>query len=87
MNLNQSSQVDFVWSDSHWHPFNPSIEIDDLSVKGIQENITFIEINGLKMSFNLFTAFHSNLIENFYAEQMNLSVDSSFGDEKRNLNI
>ncbi len=86
LNLNQSSQVDFVLSDSHWHPFNPSIEIDDLSVKGIQENITFIEINGLKMSFNLFTAFHSNLIENFYAEQMNLSVDSSFGDEKRNLN-
>ena len=31
MNINQDAYVEFFLSDSHWHPYKPSIEIDVLS--------------------------------------------------------
>ena len=48
LNFKQDSHVDFVLNDSHWHPYKPSIEIDILSIKRVEPESKFIEIEGLK---------------------------------------
>ena len=86
LNFNQDSDLDFVLNDSHWHPYKPSIEIDTLSIKRVEPESKFIEIEGLKVEFNLFTSLQGNLIESFYAKEMRLFIHSSVNEDQTNFN-
>ena len=63
LNLSQDSYIDFVLKDSHWHPYKPSIEVDTLSIKSSELESKFIEIEELKIEFNLLASLRGNLIE------------------------
>ena len=86
LNLNEESYVDFVLNDSHWHPYKPRIEIQTLSIKKAEPDIKFIEIEGLKVEFNLLSSFHGSFIEAFYAEDTSLLIDPSTNEDQFNLN-
>ena len=85
LNYNQTSNVDFILTDSYWHPYKPSIEIESLSLTEIKEDNNFLKVNGLKIEFNLFSLFQSNLIETFYAEDLNLFFHSTSNKEEISL--
>ena len=86
LNLNQDSYVDFVLNDSHWHPYKPSIEIDTLSIKKAELEIKFIEIEGLKMEFNLLTSLRGNLVKSLYVKKMSLAIYPSTNEDQNNFN-
>ena len=86
LNLSQDSYVDFVLNDSHWHPYKPSLEIDTLSVKRVEQESKFLEIKEVKIEFNLFFPFRGNLIESLHAKGMNLVIYPSPDDDQANLN-
>jgi len=86
LNLNQDSYVDFVLNDSYWHPYKPSIEIDTLSIKRDELESKFIEIEGLKIEFNLLAFLRGNLIEAFYAKEMSFVIYPSTGEDQPNFN-
>lgn len=84
LNLSQDSYIDFVLKDSHWHPYKPSIEVDTLSIKSSELESKFIEIEGLKIEFNLLASLRGNLIEALYAKEMSLFIDSSMNKDQTN---
>ena len=86
LNFNQDSYVDFALNDSHWHPYRPSIEVDTLSIKRAEQDSKFINIEELKIEFNLLTFFQGNLIETFYAKHMSLAISQSVKKDQANLN-
>ena len=86
LNFNQDSNVDFVLHDSYWHPYKPTIEIDNLSIKRAETDIKFIKIEGLKVEFNLLSPFQGSLIEAFYAEDMSLLINPSTNEDQFNFN-
>ena len=84
LNFNQDLHIDFVLNDSHWHPYKPSIEIDILSIKSAELGNKLIEIEGLKVEFNLLTSLQRNLIEGLYAKEMSLFVYQSIERDQTN---
>lgn len=86
LNINHSTSIDFVLSDSHWHPYKPSLEISTLSITRTKEESSLIEIQDLKVNFNLFSLFQGGLIENFYAKDMDLFIHPSLNGDQTNLN-
>ena len=78
-------RIDFVLTDSYWHPYKPSIEIDTLSFSTTKDENRFLDANDLKIKFNLFLLFKGNLIESFYAENMQLLYYSSSYSEETSL--
>ena len=85
LNYNQSTKVDFILTDSYWHPYKPSIEIGSLSFSEIKEENSFLKVNGLKIRFNLLSLFQGNLIESLYAEDMNLLLFPTSNQEETSL--
>ena len=86
LNLNQDSYVDFVLNDSHWHPYKPSIEIDTLSIKRAELEGEFIEVEGLKVEFNLLTSLQGSLVKALYAKKMSLVIHPSTNEDQTNFN-
>ena len=86
LNLNQGSSVDFVLNDSHWHPFKPSIAVDTLFIKSTQLESKLIEVEGLKIEFNLLASLQGNFIEALYAKEMRLYIYPSTNKNQNNFN-
>mgnify|MGYP003323896019 FL=1 len=86
LNINQSTNVDFVLTDSQWHPYKPSIEIDALSVVRIKEQSNLMETQKLKVNFNLLSIFQGRLIESLYAKDMDFIIHPSSQENQSNLN-
>ena len=86
LNFKKDLYIDFVLNDSHWHPYKPSIEIETLSIKRAELETMFIEIEGLKIEFNLLAPFQGNFIETFYAEDMRLVIYTSENQSQANAN-
>ena len=84
LNFKQDSHVDFVLNDSHWHPYKPSIEIGTLSIKRVEPESKFIEIEGLKIEFNLLASLQGNLIEALYAKEMSFFIYQSTEEYQTN---
>ena len=84
LNFNQDSNVDFVLNDSHWHPYKPSIEIDILSIKSAELENKYIEIEGLKVEFNLLASLQGNFIEALYTKEMSFFVYPSSEEDQTN---
>ena len=74
LNLNQGLSVDFVLNDSNWHPYKPSIEVDTLFIKSAEKESKVIEIEGLKIEFNILASLRGNFIEALYAKEMRLYI-------------
>ena len=86
LNFSQDSYIDFVLNDSHWHPYKPSIEIDTLSIKRAELESKFIEVEGLKMEFNLLTSLRGNLVNSLYVKEMTLVINPSTNEGQTNFN-
>ena len=86
LNLNQDSFVDFVLNDSHWHPYKPSIEVDALFIKSVESESKFIEIEELKIEFNLLAYLRGNFIDALYAKEMKLYIYPSADKIQTNFN-
>ena len=86
LNFNQDSYLDFVLNDSHWHPYKPSIEIDTLSMRSTELESNFIEIEGLKIEFNLLASLQGSLIEDLYAKEMRLYISPPANKDQTNFN-
>ena len=86
LNLNQDSFVDFAFNDSHWHPYKPSLEVDTLYIKSVEPESKFIEIEGLKIEFNLLAYLRGNFIEDLYAKEMRLYIYPSTNEDQTNFN-
>ena len=86
LNINQSTNVDFVLTDRQWHPYKPSIEIDVLSVVRIKEQSSLMETQELKVNFNLLSIFQGRLIESLYAKDMDFIIHPSSKEDQINLN-
>ena len=86
LNINQSTNVDFVLNDSQWHPYKPSIEIEALSAIRIKEKSSLMEIQKLKVNFNLLSIFQGVFIESLYAKDMDFIIYPSSGEDQTNLN-
>ena len=84
LNFNQDSDLDFVLHDSHWHPYKPSIEIDILSIKSAELENKYIEIEGLKVEFNLLASLQGNFIEALYTKEMSFFVYPSSEEDQTN---
>ena len=85
LNLDQELHVDFVFKDSYWHPYKPSIDIDTLSIKGAKKDIKFLAINTLKVEINMFSLLQGNVIESLYAKDMNLHIYPYSNSNQNNL--
>ena len=85
LNINQDAHVEFFLSDSHWHPYKPSIEIDVLSLERPGEESKQLEIKGLNIGFNLFSSFQGNLIESLHAKYIDVLIYPSSNDTQINL--
>jgi len=86
LNINQSTNVDFVLNDSQWHPYKPSIEIEALSAIRIKEKSSLMEIQKLKVNFNLLSIFQGVFIESLYAKDIDFIIYPSSGEDQTNLN-